>query len=298
MLRTVLLVASFALGWFCPWLSAFRWLMPWCLVYMLTAVFLRMEFTPRAIHWRHWVVIAANLLGAFAVWGAMLLCGVPERFAQAAFFTSVTPTATAAPVIVSLLEGSITFASMGFLLGALCVSAALPVAIPIVLHQSAWVALPTILVRVCFVALLPFAAALLLRRRFGERARRVGRALTPSTLYVWIALVALIAASASRTLDEHAAQYPRADVLWVLAIDLALCVLWFGLGALLGGRRRRRECSQLLGQKNTSYTTYLALACDPTGFSMLGPAFYVFFHNAWNGLQLIFHRPRKGAHSK
>ena len=83
-----------------------------------------------------------------------------------------------------------------------------------------------------------------------------------------------------------------------MAIDLALCVLWFGLGALLGGRRRRRECSQLLGQKNTSYTTYLALACDPTGFSMLGPAFYVFFHNAWNGLQLIFHRPRKGAHSK
>ena len=98
MLRTILLVVSFALGWFCPWLSAFKWLMPWCLVYMLTVVFLRMEFTPRAVHWRHWLIIAVNVLGAFAVWGGLLLFGVPERFAQAAFFTSVTPTATAAMI--------------------------------------------------------------------------------------------------------------------------------------------------------------------------------------------------------
>lgn len=290
MLRTVLLVACFALGWFCPWLAALRPLMPWCLFYMLVAVFLRMEFTPRAIHWRHWLVIAVNLASAFAVWAGMLLCGVPERFAQAAFFTAVTPTASAAPVIISLLGGSVTFGSMGFLLGALCVSAALPAAIPLVLHQSALAALPAIAGRVCFVTLLPFAAALLLRRRFGERARRWGRALTPSTLYVWIVLVAIIAASASRTLEEHAAEYPRADVLWVVAIDLALCVALFALGALLGGRRRWHECSQLLGQKNTSYTVYLALACGAP-FAALGPAFYVFFHNAWNGIQLIFARP-------
>ena len=291
MLRTVLLVLCFARGGFCPWLSALRPLMPVCLVYMLVAVFLRMDFTPRAIDWRHGAVLAANLATAFAVWGGLLLCGVPERFAQAAFFTAVTPTASAAPVIINLLGGSVTFGSMGFLLGALVVSAAFPLAIPVVLHQSAWAALPAILARVCLVALLPFAIALLLRRRFGERARAWGRRLTPSTLYVWIVLVAIIAASASRTLEEHAADYPRADILWVLLIDFLLCVSLFALGALLGGPRHRRECSQLLGQKNTSYTVYLAFACGAP-FAALGPAFYVFFHNAWNGLQLIAHERR------
>ena len=287
MLRTLLLVACFALGWLCPWLSVLRPLMPVCLFYMLVAVFLRMAFTPRAINWRHWVILAANLATAFAVWGGMLLCGVPERFAQAAFFTAITPTASSAPVIINLLGGSVTFGSMGFLLGALVVSAAFPVAIPVVLHQGAWAALPTILARVFLVAILPFAVAFLLRRRFGERARAWGRRLTPSTLYVWIVLVAIIAASASKTLEEHATDYPRADILWVLLIDLALCVFLFALGALLGGRRHRRECSQLLGQKNTSYTVYLAFACGAP-FAALGPAFYVFFHNAWNGIQLIF----------
>lgn len=289
MLRTLLLIVSFAAGWFCPGLAALKPLMPWCLVYMLTVVFLRMEYTRRAFVPLHALLIAANVAVAFAVWGGLLLCGVPERFAQAAFFTAITPTASAAPVIVSLLGGSITFASTGFLLSALCISAVLPLAIPLVLHQSAWGVMPMILFRVGFVTLLPLFGAVLLRRRFGERARAWGKRLTASTLYTWMALVAIIAAAAADTLETHAAEYPRSDILWVLVIDLALCVLTFGLGALLGYPRRIRECSQLLGQKNTSYTTYLAFACGAP-FAALGPAFYVFFHNTWNGLQLIFHK--------
>ncbi len=289
MLRTILLVVSFAAGWFCPGLAALKPLMPWCLVYMLTVVFLRMEYTRRAFTPRHALLIAANVFTAFAAWGGLLLFGAPERFAQAAFFTAITPTASAAPVIVSLLGGSITFASTGFLLSALCVSAVLPLAVPLVLHQSAWAVMPMILFRVGVVTLLPLLGAILLRRRFGERARAWGKRLTASTLYAWIVLVAIIAAAAADTLRVHAADYPRSDILWVLLIDFALCILTFGLGALLGYPRRVRECSQLLGQKNTSYTTYLAFACGAP-FAALGPAFYVFFHNAWNGLQLILHK--------
>lgn len=289
MLRTILLVLCFAGGWFCPQLAILKPLMPWCLVYMLTVVFVRMEFTPRAISWRHWLVILTNLVLPFVVWGGLLLCGVPERFAQAGFFTAITPTASAAPVIVSLLGGSITFASMGFLLSALCISAALPMVVPLVLHQSAWSVMPMIAFRVCFVTLLPFAAAWLLRKKFGEKARAWGKRLTPSTLWTWIILVAIIAAAASDYLGTHAADIPKSDILWVLLIDFVICVFCFAFGALLGYPKRMHECSQLLGQKNTSYTTYLAFACG-SPFAALGPAFYVFLHNTWNGLQLIFHK--------
>ncbi len=257
---------------------------------MLTVVFLRMDFTPRALTLRHGLVVTVNALSPFLVWGTFLLCGIPERFAQAAFFTTITPTATAAPVIINLLGGSITFASMGFLLSAIGISAVLPIAIPLVLHQSAWAVMPMIFFRVGVVTLLPLLAAGLLRRFFGERARTWGKRLTASTLYAWIALVAIIAASASDFL--RTAPFPKRDILWVLLIDFVLCVILFALGALLGLPKHKRECSQLLGQKNTSYTTYLAFACDAP-FAALGPAFYVFFHNAWNGLQLIFHKETK-----
>ncbi len=290
MLRTILLIVCFAAGWFCPALALLKPLMPWCLVYMLTVVFLRMDFTPRAITWRHWLVMGVNILTAFLVWGGLLLGGAPERFAQAAFFTAITPTASAAPVIINLLGGSITFGSMGFLLSSICISFVFPLAIPVILHQSAWSVMPMILFRVGVVTLLPLLVAMALRWRFGERARTVGKRLTASTLYTWITLVAIIAASASDFLRGCA--FPQSDVLWVLALDAGLCVVLFALGALLGMPDHRRECSQLLGQKNTSYTTYLAFACEAP-FAALGPAFYVFFHNAWNGLQLIFHKEHK-----
>lgn len=289
MLRTVLLVAAFATGWFCPSLALLKPLMPWCLGYMLTVVFMRTEFSRASFSPRQALVIAVNIAMAVAVWGGMLLCGVPERFAQAAFFTAITPTASAAPVIVSLLGGSIGFASFGFVLSALAVSAALPLLVPMVLHQSAWGMMPLILMRVGWVVFLPMFLGGLLRRLLGGRAARLGRRLTASTLYAWIALVAIIAASASDFLRTHAAEYPVGDVLWVLLIDFVLCVVCFAVGALLGYPGHTRECSQLLGQKNTSYTTYLAFASG-NPFAALGPAFYVFFHNAWNGLQLIFHK--------
>ena len=291
MLRTLLLFFCFAFGWFCPGLAVLKPLMPCCLVYMLTVVFLRMEFTPRAISTRHWVVIGLNIAFALLIWAGMLLCGVPERFAQVAFFTAITPTATSAPVIVNFLGGSITFASMGFLLGALVVSASFPLLIPLVLHSSAWSVMPMIGFRICFVTLLPLVVALLLRKKFGLKVREVGKRLTTSTLYTWMLLVSIIAAAASETLESHASEYPRSDVLWVVLIDFLLCVFFFAVGAWIGYPKRVRECSQLLGQKNTSYTTYLAFTCGAP-FAALGPAFYVFFHNAWNGIQLMFHRDR------
>lgn len=289
MFRTAMLVLCFAAGWFIPSLALLKPFMPYCLIYMLTVVFLRMELTQRAFSWRHFLVIAVNIASAFACWKGLLLCGVPEPFAQAAFFTAITPTATAAPVIVSLLGGNISFATVGFVLSALIVSLVLPIAVPLVLHQSAWTAMPLVLSRVCFVTLLPGIIALVLRLVFKTRSQQWGKKLTPSTLYTWMALVAIIAASASHFLEHEGQHFSRTDILWVLLINVFIGIYSFGVGALLGIKGYMRECSQLLGQKNTSYTTYLAFSCGAP-FAALGPAFYVFFHNAWNGLQLIFHK--------
>jgi len=52
----------------------------------------------------------------------------------------------------------------------------------------------------------------------------------------------------------------------------------FSLGRLVGGSEFGLEASQSLGQKNTTFTIYLAMTyANPV--VALGPTFYVIWHN-------------------
>ena len=73
---------------------------------------------------------------------------------------------------------------------------------------------------------------------------------------------------------------------------LLVCGFNFGLGYLLGGRTRAAECSQALGQKNTTLSIYLALTYA-SPIAALGPTFYVLWHNLWNAWQLYRVSERK-----
>ena len=68
---------------------------------------------------------------------------------------------------------------------------------------------------------------------------------------------------------------------------MGICALNFLLGAWIGGKEFRREASQALGQKNTTFTIYLAMVyANP--LVALGPTFYVLWHNLWNSFQLYW----------
>ena len=68
-------------------------------------------------------------------------------------------------------------------------------------------------------------------------------------------------------------------------IALILCVINFVSGGLIARKEFRRETSQIMGQKNTTFALYLALEFAGSTVA-LGPVFYVLFHNLWNSLQL------------
>jgi len=73
---------------------------------------------------------------------------------------------------------------------------------------------------------------------------------------------------------------------------LAVCILNFFTGWLIGPRRCKLESSQLLGQKNTSFTIYLAITfASPV--AALGPLFYILWHNSWNAIQMFQFEKRR-----
>ena len=94
----------------------------------------------------------------------------------------------------------------------------------------------------------------------------------------------MITANASHFLRQHA-DTPHLTLAKIALVSLLVCAMNFAVGRLIGGREFPREASQSLGQKNTAFTIYLALAYA-SPLVALGPTCYVLWHNLWNSWQL------------
>ena len=71
-----------------------------------------------------------------------------------------------------------------------------------------------------------------------------------------------------------------------------ICIVNFGVGALLGGRSHWQEASQSLGQKNLSFVIWIALTfINP--LVALSPMFYILYHHLYNSWSIYrFERSR------
>jgi BASS family bile acid:Na+ symporter len=256
---------------------------------MLFVVFLRIEPSRKMLHWSQFFSVAFNIFFAYTLWQLFIFAG-EEELARVAFFTAITPTATATAVIVSLVGGNVTYTVTTFLLSTLCITCALPFLIPIVVGNPTPGLAQHVLLRVLSVTLIPLTAALLLRQHSKPQAIKLGEKLSASTFYVWIGLVVLIAAQARHFLDQQA-QMPWALLGTIALLSLAICITNFVVGYLFGRPTYGLECSQALGQKNNSYTVDLALTYA-TPLVALGPTIYVLWHNLWNAWQLYHHDKR------
>ena len=136
---------------------------------------------------------------------------------------------------------------------------------------------------VAVVVFLPMAVAWLVRTVHAPAATWPGK-LRNVSFGMWVTAMFLITSNASDFLHAHA-DTPHVLLAKIALTTLTVCVVNFALGAVIGGRELRREASQSLGQKNTTFTIYLALAYASPVVA-LGPTCYVIWHNLWNSWQL------------
>ena len=287
--RTAALLSAMLLGALLPGARAGVWLVGWLVPTMLFLVFLETRLGRSALTPRHLALLAANLAVGLAAWGAGRLGAGPE-VAQAAFFCGIAPTAIAAPVIISFLGGDVAFVVGSFLLTNLAVAALLPALLPFVLGRPTPEEFAQVTGSVAVVVFAPFVAAWLLRTLHPPAAAWPARWRNVS-FGLWNVSIFLITASASHFIREQTTA-PVTLILQLAGASLAVCALNFALGRVLGGGSHAREASQALGQKNTTFTLYLALA-HAGPLVALGPTFYVIWHNLWNSWQL--HRAGRGA---
>lgn len=289
--RTAAILVAFLLGALLPQAHAAAGAIQWLIMGMLFLVFLGTPWSFHNLHRSQLVLLAVNVTMGFV--GLSVGWAIGGRdVGLAGFFAGIAPTAAAAPVIISFLRRDVGYVTATFVLTNLVVSALLPLLLPWVLGAVDATLVTRVARSVGLLIFVPLVLALLVRRLHPAAMGWPAR-LRDVSFGAWMATLFLVMANASHFLRMQA-DVPRVILFQIAGVTLTICTVNFALGRRIGGHDRGPEASQSLGQKNTSFTLYLALVYA-SPLVALGPTCYILWHNLWNSWQL--HRVNRAAHA-
>ena len=258
------------------------------LMLMLFFAFLDINIQTQSFHKGVIWVVLANITVAFSAY--WILRPFNLNLALAAFITGIAPTAIAAPVIISFIQGQVEYVVSAVLLSNVVMSFVLPVVLPFVVGDvvqiSVWQVLKPVLVTM-FVPLILAQVSKMLP----EKTQSVIRSGKKISFPLWLLALFIMCAKAADFLRNDVAA-SLLTVLSIAVISLFICIVDFSVGALLGGEHFRLESSQSLGQKNNSFVIWIALTFINPLVAM-GPTFYILYHNIYNSWQIYRFEKRR-----
>jgi bile acid:Na+ symporter, BASS family len=282
------LLVTMVLGVLFPQAHRFSFLIQSLLMAMLFFSFLDIKFQPQTFQKSVLWILLANLTVGFLSYA--LLISFDSTFALTAFMTAIAPTAIAAPVIMSFIQGRIEYVVAAVLVTNISSALVIPLALPFLIDAQVQISVWDVLQPVMIVMFVPlilaqFAAYL------PSATQRILRKGKQYSFVIWLLNLFLISANASNFLrNENTSSVVS---LFIIAIiSLVLCIVNFGVGALLGGRQNWQEASQSLGQKNLSFVIWIALTfINP--LVAIGPTFYILYHHLYNSWSIYQFEKRR-----
>ena len=279
--RTLGLMLAIVAGIFIPQAAIFSGLIQYLVFGMMFLSFVGLKFKRSALRLSLLNVLVANVCVALVAF--FVLQPVDDTLALVGFMAGISPTAISAPVVMALLERRVDYVVAAVLLTNIGMALIVPFLLPWLGGNQVHVSIWEVLQSVAMVVILPLVLARLVRYLPQPAQQPVLRA-KGFTFILWIASLFLIVSKASHFIYTNVT-VPLTFLLQIAVVAIALSVVNFSLGALLSGQEFRRETSQVLGQKNVSFTIWLSLAfINP--IVALGPTFYIICHHTYNSFQL------------
>jgi len=283
------LLFTMLLGWLVPQAYVFSYLIQYLLMVMLFFAFLDMEFKTMGFQKSVIWVLFANVVVAFIGYAA--LSQFDLMLALAAFMTAIAPTAIAAPVIIGFIHREVGYVVAAVLLTNLASALIVPLALPFLLGKVIQISVWEVLQPVLIVMFVPLLLAQLVSR-LSKNSQTMIRKGKVTSFPIWLVNLFIISANASNFLRDG--NIGSIKTLAAIAlVSLLICIVNFGMGALLGGRNHWQEASQSLGQKNLSFVIWIALTFINPLVAM-GPMFYILYHHIYNSW-LIYQFEKKRA---
>jgi BASS family bile acid:Na+ symporter len=282
------LLLIIAVGMCVPQAHHFSFLIQYLLMVMLFFAFLDIEFKPQKFQKSVLWILFANIAVAFISYAALV--SVDITLALAAFMAAIAPTAIAAPVIIGFIERDVEYAVASVILTNVASAVIVPLTLPSLLGADVQISIWEVLQPVLVVMFVPFILSRLVSRLPADMQNIIRKGKVYS-FSIWLVNLFIISANASDFLrNGNVASISTLAV--IAAISLVICILNFGIGALLGGRSHWQEASQSLGQKNLSFVIWIALTFINPLVAM-GPMFYILYHHLYNSWSIYqFERKR------
>jgi len=284
------LLLTMLVGALLPQFSSFSFLIQYLLMVMLFLAFLDIEFKPQTFQKSVIWVLIANVTVAFLSY--VLLAQFDIMLALAAFMTAIAPTAIAAPVIIGFIEREVEYVVASVILTNVASAVIVPLALPSLLGAEIRISVWEVLQPVLVVMFVPLILARLVPR-LPLRTQEFIRKGKSFSFPIWLVNLLIISANASNFLRNGNTD-SISTLITIALVSLIICIINFGVGALLGGRTHWQEASQSLGQKNLSFVIWIALTFINPLVAM-GPTFYILYHHLYNSWSIYQFEKRRNA---
>ncbi|MFN2194810.1 MAG: hypothetical protein ACK2UW_01635 [Anaerolineales bacterium] len=282
------LLLTMLVGVFVPQAHVFSFLIRYLLMVMLFFAFLDLEVKPQMLRKSVLWVLLANVAVAFIAYAVLLPFDL--TLALAGFMTAIAPTAIAAPVVISFIEGDVEFVVTSVMVTNIASAFIVPLALPSLLGTEIQISILEVLQPVLVVMFLPLIVAQLVHLLPANTQALIRRGKAYS-FPIWLANLFLISANASDFLRNGNTD-SISTLVMIALVSLVICMINFSVGALIGGRSHWQETGQSLGQKNLSFVIWVALAFINPLVAM-GPMFYILYHHVYNSWMIYrFERQR------
>lgn len=252
---------------------------------MLLITYTRVSVANMTIDRGMLMLLATQIFGAIAVY--LILYPVNQIIAQSTFICVFCPTATAAPVITSMLGGNLARVASYSLLSNITVAITGPIMLAYIGDASGTsiiASVMTIATNVLPVILGPLIVAILLKHTFRHAHDTLANHQSLS-FYIWaVSLIIVVGNAVSFMMKEPPEMIPQ--MLAIALLSMIVCIAQFAVGRLIGRRYGDAVSgAQSLGQKNTVLAIWLALTyLNP--IASVGPASYIVWHNTINSWQI------------
>ncbi len=292
LIRPAMIFVPLTLGMFFPAAGACSGIIRYLLMIMLFMVFLGLDVREMKPRKSHFLLLLSNLIIGIVCFILTGWLTGEKNVAQAGFFVGITPTATAAAVVMAMLGGNVGYVLTSFVVTNVGIACVLPFLMGIVCGNSSWGFMLRVLESLVWLLVIPYVVSLFIRK-LHPAAVSWPKKFKTQTFALWSVALFIIAGTAAEFFQNNP------DISWWIVLEIALialviCALNFACGYYLGENSFKREASQSLGQKNTTLTIYLALTFAGP-LAAMGVISYVFWHNSYNALQMFFHdRQRSG----
>ncbi|MCM1440310.1 MAG: hypothetical protein NC131_14070 [Roseburia sp.] len=274
---------------FYKWMGYVTFLSPYLIFAMLLITYCKLDFKDFKPKKEHFLLLGVQMLFSAIVY--LSLVWFNHTIAEGVFICVFIPTATAAPVITSMLGGKISFVATYSLICNTFVAVTAPLILAFIGDNQGITFIESAIIicsKVFPLIMGPLVIAMLLKYAMPSLHRKINSHQQLS-FYLWaISLFIIVGSCVSFTINTWDINN-LGRVIALVVGALVVCLLQFIFGRMVGAKFNDKiSVGQSLGQKNTVLAVWLALTYM-VPIASIAPAAYIAWQNIVNSWQIMNH---------